>query len=225
MGPHCGRCLRHAATSLLLDAGHTWGRLDPRGPLLGEGLLRQQPPTAASEPATPRVHAEGVGRGPTWGPRVGGHGCAVVLFLAGRTPWSKARRRPLPPHQGAAERPLSQAQGRACPWPCGDGAAHDVKRAVCVPRADTRVWGRVWVALLPARRTSGAWLSVGLPCYHMAGAKQSRCSINEGLRAFNVLAALAMAMRQQILGSHTPPCHRRMVITTLFSVLPCCTTA
>ena len=26
-------------------------------------------------------------------------------------------------------------------------------------------------------------------------------------------------MRQRILGSHTPPCHRRMVITTLFSVL------
>ena len=27
------------------------------------------------------------------------------------------------------------------------------------------------------------------------------------------------AMRQRKLGSHTPPCHRRMVITTLFSVL------
>ena len=25
-------------------------------------------------------------------------------------------------------------------------------------------------------------------------------------------------MRQRILGSHTPPCHRRMFITTLFSV-------
>ena len=33
------------------------------------------------------------------------------------------------------------------------------------------------------------------------------------------------AMRQQILGSHTPPCHRRMVITTQFNVLPCCTAA
>ena len=32
-------------------------------------------------------------------------------------------------------------------------------------------------------------------------------------------------MRQQILGSHTPLCHRRMVITTQFSVLPCCTAA
>ena len=31
------------------------------------------------------------------------------------------------------------------------------------------------------------------------------------------------AMRQRILGSHTPPCHRRMVITTQFNVLPCCT--
>ena len=27
------------------------------------------------------------------------------------------------------------------------------------------------------------------------------------------------AMRQRKLGSHTPPCHRRMLITTLFSVL------
>ena len=26
-------------------------------------------------------------------------------------------------------------------------------------------------------------------------------------------------MRYRKLGSHTPPCHRRMVITTLFSVL------
>ena len=33
------------------------------------------------------------------------------------------------------------------------------------------------------------------------------------------------AMRQRILGSHTPPFHRRMVITTQFSVLPCCTAA
>ena len=32
-------------------------------------------------------------------------------------------------------------------------------------------------------------------------------------------------MRQRILGSQTPPCHRRMVITTQFSVLPCCTAA
>ena len=33
------------------------------------------------------------------------------------------------------------------------------------------------------------------------------------------------AMRQRILGSHTPPCHRRMVITTLFSLVPRCTAA
>ena len=32
-------------------------------------------------------------------------------------------------------------------------------------------------------------------------------------------------MRQRILGSHTPPCHKRMVITTQFNVLPCCTAA
>ena len=29
-------------------------------------------------------------------------------------------------------------------------------------------------------------------------------------------------MRQQILGWHTPPCHKRMVITTQFNVLLCC---
>ena len=28
-----------------------------------------------------------------------------------------------------------------------------------------------------------------------------------------------------MLGSHTPPCHRSMVITTQFSVSPCCTAA
>ena len=49
-------------------------------------------------------------------------------------------------------------------------------------------------------------------------------------QAFVFLVGLPMdcrglAMRQRILGSHTPPCHRRMVITTQFSVLPCCTAA
>ena len=39
------------------------------------------------------------------------------------------------------------------------------------------------------------------------------------------IAAPLRAMRQQKLGSHTPPCHRRMVITTLFSVFSCCTAA
>ena len=33
-------------------------------------------------------------------------------------------------------------------------------------------------------------------------------------------SAKSRAMRQRILGSHTPPCHRRMVITTQFNVLP-----
>ena len=39
------------------------------------------------------------------------------------------------------------------------------------------------------------------------------------------LSAFCLAMRQWILGSHTPPCQRRMVITTQSSVLPCCTVA
>ena len=33
-----------------------------------------------------------------------------------------------------------------------------------------------------------------------------------------VITIIRGAIRQRILGSHTPPCHRRMVITTLFSV-------
>ena len=36
-----------------------------------------------------------------------------------------------------------------------------------------------------------------------------------GLGGFGGLGA----MRQRKLGSHTPPCHRRMVITTLFNVM------
>ena len=81
--------------------------------------------------------------------------------------------------RGTAERRLPRAQRRACAQPCGDGAAHDNERALRVPRADARAWGRTWVALVPARRTTGAWLSVGLPCYHVAGAKQSTCTINQ----------------------------------------------
>ena len=34
-------------------------------------------------------------------------------------------------------------------------------------------------------------------------------------------ARAVSAMRQRLLGSHTPTCPRRMVITTQFSVLPC----
>ena len=33
------------------------------------------------------------------------------------------------------------------------------------------------------------------------------------------IACIKGPMRQRKLGSHMPPCHRRMVITTLFSVL------
>ena len=43
------------------------------------------------------------------------------------------------------------------------------------------------------------------------------------VRALWVLT-LRGAMMQRILGSHTPPCHRRMVITTI-SALFCCTAA
>ena len=46
------------------------------------------------------------------------------------------------------------------------------EHSVC--RALTRVCGARREAQIPARCTTGAWLSVGLPCYHVAGAKQSR---------------------------------------------------
>ena len=38
-------------------------------------------------------------------------------------------------------------------------------------------------------------------------------------RPYQNSASSGGAMRQRKLGSHTPPCHRRMVITTLFSVM------
>ena len=44
-------------------------------------------------------------------------------------------------------------------------------------------------------------------------------------RMLGIVRHWRLAMRQRILGSHTPPCHRRMVITTQFNVLPCCTAA
>ena len=44
-------------------------------------------------------------------------------------------------------------------------------------------------------------------------------SIERGGGGIGMGGPLAWAMRQRKLGSHTPPCHRRMVITTLFSVL------
>ena len=86
MGPQRGCHLRHAVAPLLLDAGHVWGRVDPRWPLPGERLLRDQPPAATPESPTFHVHSGGVGRDPTWGPRGGGHGGAVVLGPGGRTP-------------------------------------------------------------------------------------------------------------------------------------------
>ena len=59
----------------------------------------------------------------------------------------------------------------------------------------------------PSSRTKV--LRVGLDCTHLCDTY--------------VCATLRLrgrgAMRQRKLGSHTPPCHRRMVITTLFSVL------
>ena len=41
----------------------------------------------------------------------------------------------------------------------------------------------------------------------------------QDLERYLLCARYVGAMRQRKLGSHTPPCHRRMVITTLFSVL------
>ena len=88
--------------------------------------------------------------------------------------------RPVADCRDVAEGPQTRAQRRACAQPYEDGAAHGDKRAQRVLRANACVWGRAWVAQIPARRTTRAWLSVGLPCYHVAGAKQSRCTINEG---------------------------------------------
>ena len=88
--------------------------------------------------------------------------------------------RPIADCRGAAEGPQTRALQRACAQPCEDGAAHGDERAQRVARANTRVRGRAWVAQIPARRTTGAWLSVGLPSYQVAGASFVRCSIDEG---------------------------------------------
>ena len=49
----------------------------------------------------------------------------------------------------------------------------------------------------------------------VAGINTVRLAVKTGSR-------FQRALRQRLLGSHTPPCHRRMVNTTQFSVLPCC---
>ena len=47
-----------------------------------------------------------------------------------------------------------------------------------------------------------------------------RCERSKSLeRCEGLCQRMSGAMRQRKLGSHTPPCHRRMVITTLFSVM------
>ena len=54
------------------------------------------------------------------------------------------------------------------------------------------------------------------PCHGLGeeggGGRETRASCRGGGQAGG-------AMRQRKLGSHTPPCHRRMVITTLFNVM------
>ena len=58
------------------------------------------------------------------------------------------------------------------------------------------------------------------PAAYSASSWQGHEAMDTGLAYAPVSQALlAGAMRQRKLGSHTPPCHRRMVITTLFSVL------
>ena len=66
----------------------------------------------------------------------------------------------------------------------------------------------------------------GVGCLHgvetCTGSKQGgcpSCAPGATLPYYPPHPCLVGAMRQRKLGSHTPPCHRRMVITTLFSVL------
>ena len=91
--------------------------------------------------------------------------------------------------------------------------------AACMGRDVVGVRRRAW---WPAHR--GWWRPRRLPLRGLWdglwGGGGRRCS-----GALLRLSGCAGAMRQRKLGSHTPPCHRRMVITTLFSVFSCCTAA
>ena len=60
---------------------------------------------------------------------------------------------------GAWRRGRCRERKDACAHSRVESAAHDDERALGVPRADARVWGRGWVAPVPTRRTTGAWLS------------------------------------------------------------------
>ena len=93
----------------------------------------------------------------------------------------------------------------------------------CIPLNYTRCtqW-RGWVRNKPVegvQKNHPSWMVLG------EGGWKKFSYPRGGSFSYNILPTPVVAMRQRILGSHTPPCHRRMVITTQFSVLPCCTTA
>ena len=67
-----------------------------------------------------------------------------------------------------------------------------------------------------------SWADWGRPPFILKPARNSRIG-KDHTKAHSLHRH--RAMRQRILGSHMPPCHRRMVITTQFNVLPCCTAA
>ena len=82
---------------------------------------------------------------------------------------------------------------------------------------------------LPSQSPHGGERSIWLhhPCLltvPMVGRDQYGY-ITPAFLAFPWWGEINMAMRQRIRGSHTPPCHTCMVITTQFSVLPCCRAA
>ena len=80
---------------------------------------------------------------------------------------------------------------------------------------------RVVAIIVSSAQTRRQWQTDSV-CLHVT--KKMKTTANT-MHDHNASLWGAWAMRQRILGSHTPPCHRRMVITTQFSVLPCCTAA
>ena len=98
--------------------------------------------------------------------------------------------------------------GRGCTLRCPIGATAAGVQAMCPPALPVSVVVEFAVVVSPARGHEAT--DSGLAYAPVSQAHGH----NHIVQCFP-----ARAMRQRKLGSHTPPCHRRMVITTLFSVL------
>ena len=126
-----------------------------------------------------------------------------------------------PPHHACTCHPHFHAHSYPTPshgphsrGPCHASAFQHVTTCrACAPAAQWRpVISPLYCSVLPWRPIHPGQLEpTTLPLRRLA---PDSCSV-----------AYTGAMRQRKLGSHTPPCHRRMVITTIVQCFACCTAA